>query len=355
MLVNSVEKVAPLPVAVIGAGYWGPNLVRNIAMNPSTSLSWVCDVDLARAERLASTYAGARAIDDVWAVLGDVDVEALAIATPPSTHAELAIAALQAGKHVLIEKPLASSIEDAEKMVDEAEANDRVLMCDHTYCYTPAVQYMRDVVHRGELGELQFIDSVRINLGIVQRDVDVVWDLAPHDLSVLDVVLPPGVGVRSVSATGADPIRSGQTCVAYLSMELDGGAIAHVHVNWLSPTKVRTMILGGSRRTLRWDDLDPTQRISIYDRGVEVSLDAEPNSPSTRQIAYRIGDMVAPALREREALSGVLDEFVASIREHRAPLTDARSGLRVLRLLDAARTSIANGGCAIPIEGWCTT
>lgn len=351
MIDNVLPAPAQLTTAVIGAGYWGPNLVRNLALHPSTSLAWVCDVDRRRAERLCAAYAGVQPTDDFAEILGDPTVHAVAIATPPSTHAELAIAALQAGKHVLVEKPLAALLPDAEKMVAEAEANHCILMCDHTYCYTPAVQYIRNMIRGGELGEIQFIDSVRINLGIVQRDVDVVWDLAPHDLSILDAVLPSHLGVRSVSATGADPISSGQTCIAYLSIELDNGAIAHVHVNWLSPIKVRTMIIGGSLRTLRWDDLDPTQRVSVYDRGVEVSLDAEPNAPATRQISYRIGDMIAPALREREGLVGVVDEFVASIRGSRPPLTDGHSGLRVLRLLEAARASIAQGGRAVPFEG----
>jgi predicted dehydrogenase len=339
-----------LGVAVIGAGYWGPNLARNAAAHPATRLAYVCDLDADRAHRVASTYAGAAATADFQRVLDDPLVEAVAIATPPSTHARLAIAALRAGKHVLVEKPLADSIEDAEAMIATAERHDRVLMCDHTYCYTPAVQYLRSIVHAGDLGDLQFIDSVRINLGLVQRDVDVVWDLAPHDLSILDAVLPPGTGIRSLSATGADPVGAGQSCVAYLSMELDGGAIAHVHVNWLSPTKVRRMTIGGSRRTVVWDDLDPVQRVSVFDRGVDVTHDDGPDAVTNRKIAYRVGDMVAPALREREGLAGVFDELVASIREHRQPLTDGRSGLRVLRMLQAARASINSGGRAQPID-----
>ncbi len=333
-------------IAVVGAGYWGPNLARNAASHPLTRLVYVCDLDLDRAQRVASPYAGANASRELERVIGDPAVTAVAIATPPSTHASLAIAALRAGKHVLVEKPLADSIDDAEAMLEAAALNDRVLMCDHTYCYTPAVQYLRSIVGAGELGTLQYVDSVRINLGLVQRDVDVVWDLAPHDLSILDAVLPPDCQVRSLSATGADPVGAGQSCVAYLSMELDGGAIAHVHVNWLSPTKVRRMTIGGSRRTVVWDDLDPVQRVSVFDRGVDVTLDDGPDAVASRKIAYRVGDMIAPALREREGLAGVFDELVGSIREHRAPLTDGAAGLRVLRLLQAARSSIDNGGTA---------
>ena len=223
-------------------------------------------------------------------------------------------------------------------------------MCDHTYCYTPAVQYIREALASGELGELQFIDSVRINLGLVQRDIDVVWDLAPHDLSIIDAIIPAGETVHSVSATGADPVGAGQACVAYLSLQLASGAIAHVHVNWLSPTKVRTMIVGGSRRTLVWDDLHPSQRISVFDRGVEISTAEDQDADTQRRIAYRIGDMVAPALREREALASMFDEFVAAIRENRQPLTDGHAGLRVLHLLEAARRSMADGGRSVLLE-----
>lgn len=336
-------------MAVVGAGYWGPNLVRNAVTNPTTSLKWVCDLDPERAERLASTYAGVGATAELERVLDDPEVEAIAIATPASSHAVIAMEAIKAGKHVVIEKPIAAAIDEAEDILLAGETHDRVVMCDHTFCYTPAVQYIRQAVADGDLGDLQFIDSVRINLGLVQRDIDVIWDLAPHDLSIIDAILPAGDRIRSVAATGSDPVGAGQACVAYLTVELESGAIAHVHVNWLSPTKVRTMIVGGSRRTLVWDDLNPTQRVSVFDRGVDVTED--PAGDVQRRIAYRIGDMVAPALKEREALAAMLDEFAVSIREKRAPLTDGRAGLRILRMLDAARRSMADGGRAVALEG----
>jgi predicted dehydrogenase len=338
-------------MAVIGAGYWGPNLVRNAMNNVAVDLRWVADLDLGRASQLAAPYSGVTATSTMGDVLDDPAVEAVAIATPASSHAELAIAAMNAGKHVVIEKPIASSVMEARRMLDVSAATGRVLMCDHTYCYTPAVAYIRSAIANGDLGDLQFVDSVRINLGRIQHDVDVVWDLAPHDLSILDAILPVGDEVISVSATGADPVGAGQACVAYLSMELASGAIAHVHVNWLSPTKVRTMIVGGSRRTLLWDDNDPTQRISVFDRGVDVSsAESSAAEDVQRRIAYRIGEMVAPALPEREALASMFDEFVASIREGRAALTDGHAGLRVLRLLEAARLSMSIGGEPVPVE-----
>jgi predicted dehydrogenase len=219
-------------------------------------------------------------------------------------------------------------------------------MCDHTYCYTPAVTRIREIVRSGDLGDLHFLDSVRINLGLVQRDIDVMWDLAPHDLSILDFVLPDDVQPVAVAAHGADPIGAGRSCVAYLTLELNTGAIAHIHVNWLSPTKVRTTMIGGSKRTLVWDDLNPTQRISIFDRGVDLTAPEELGAEERRDmlISYRSGDMVAPALGEREALRAMVEEYATAIRSGRAPLTDGRSGLRVLGILEAASRSLANQG-----------
>jgi predicted dehydrogenase len=213
------------------------------------------------------------------------------------------------------------------------------------------VRRLRQLVRGGELGELQYIDSVRINLGLVQPDVDVLWDLAPHDLSILDAVLPDGVRPVAVAAHGADPIGAGQACVAYLSVKLSNGAMAHAHVNWLSPTKIRTTIVGGSARTVVWDDLNPSQRLAIYDRGVDRTDPARLGDDARTQalVSYRVGDMVAPALPEGEALRGVMAEFADAITEARAPFTDGHSGLRVLALLEAAAGSLRAGGSFVPV------
>jgi predicted dehydrogenase len=225
-------------------------------------------------------------------------------------------------------------------------------MCDHTYCYTPAVLRIREMLHSGELGELHFLDSVRINLGLVQRDIDVVWDLAPHDLSILDFVLPPGTTPVAVAAHGADGIGAGRACVAYLTLQLNTGAIAHIHVNWLSPVKIRTAIFGGSKRTLVWDDLNPSQRLSVYDRGVDVASPDELGDEQRRDmlVSYRSGDMVAPALTEREALRTMVDEYARAITTGTPALTDGRSGLRVLEILQAASISLAEGGTMIKLD-----
>ena len=343
---------APVGIAVVGAGYWGPNLVRNALQSPATQLIAVCDSDFARASRLAGSFSDVRATHDLQELLDDPAVEAIAVATPAATHLEVAMAAIELGKHVLVEKPLACSYAEGLALVRAAEERGVVLMCDHTYCYTPAVQLIRELVHSGELGDLQFIDSVRINLGLVQRDVNVLWDLAPHDLSILDFVLPDGCMPLAVAAHGADPIGAGQVCVAHLTLQLPGGAIAHAHVNWLSPIKVRTTTIGGSNRTLVWDDLNPSQRIAIYDRGVDLADPAQLDADDRRQaiVSYRSGDMVAPALPEREALLGVMDEFGECIRTGRSSRTDGWAGLRVLDVLEAASRSLEFHGSVVPLR-----
>lgn len=331
-------------VAVIGAGYWGPNLARNFRGSPDWDLVAVCDIDADRALRVVGPRSTVEVETSVERLLARDDLDAVAIATPARTHASLAIAAFQAGKHVLIEKPLADSVEAAQAMLAAAEAAGRVLMIDHTFCYTPAVTAIRDAIADGTLGDVLYIDSVRINLGLIQPDVNVFWDLAPHDLSILDFILPSGLPGGRISATGADPLATGKACVGFATIPLPGGAIAHIHVNWLSPTKIRQFVIGGSRRTLVWDDLNPMQRVSIFDRGVEVA--AKPADLAERRqtiISYRMGDITVPALKEKEALSSMVTEFAAAIREGRAPLTDGRAGMRVLTMLSAFDASLASG------------
>jgi predicted dehydrogenase len=342
--------MAPLSVAIVGAGYWGPNLIRNFLSCPATDLRWVCDLDLARARKVVGERTAVTITDRLDDLLDDPHLEAVAIATPAATHTEIALACIAAGKHVLIEKPLATSSADAEKLVDAAAAADLVLMTDHTYCYTAAVQRIRDEIAHGTLGQFQYIDSVRINLGLVQPDIDVFWDLAPHDLSILDFVLPGGCTPVAVSAQGADPIGAGVACIGYLTLHLEGGAIAHIHVNWLSPTKIRTTIIGGSRRIIVWDDLNPSQRLSLYDKGVDFDSSLTGDARRNALVSYRVGDMIAPALPETEALQGVVRELADSVRQHRAPQTDGAAGVRVVRILEAAGRSIDAGGAAVPLQ-----
>lgn len=350
--VPAAAPAEPIGVAVIGAGYWGPNLVRNFQSSSAFRLRWLCDLDVERAKRVLGGYSTVQTTADLDEVLADDQVQAVAIATPAGTHLPVSLAALRAGKHVLVEKPLAASQAEGRQLVDEADRRGLTLMCDHTYCYTPAVLRIRELLHAGELGEVHFFDSVRINLGLVQRDIDVLWDLAPHDLSILDFVLPPGVRPVAVAAHGADGIGAGRACVAYLTLQLSTGAIAHIHVNWLSPVKIRTTIVGGSKRTLVWDDLNPSQRLSVFDRGVDVAAPDEIGDELRRDmlISYRSGDMVAPALTEREALRTMVEEYARAIHTGTPALTDGRAGLRVLGILEAASRSLANGGTMVQLN-----
>jgi predicted dehydrogenase len=340
-----------LSVAVVGAGYWGPNLARNFSASRDWRLAAICDLDGAKAAALAEKVGHVDVHTDLAELLARDDIDAVAVATPARTHHAVVLAALRAGKHVVVEKPLADSRGHALEMVREAEENGLVLMADHTYCYTPAVLKIRELIAEGALGDLLFIDSVRINLGLVQPDVDVFWDLAPHDLSIIDFILPGGLRPTAVSAQGADPLGAGKSCIGYLTVPLENGAIAHVHVNWLSPTKIRSMVIGGTKRTLVWDDLNPQQRISVYDRGVDLAQQSVDGVNRTAAaISYRLGDTWSPALPEHEALGAMAVEFAASIRDGRAARTDGLAGLRVLSVLEAASRSLGGAGRMEAVE-----
>lgn len=341
-----------LRVVVVGAGYWGPNLARNFRASADWELAGICDLDIDRAQQVADGIGGVPVTTSLDAVLADPTVDAIAIATPARTHHPIVLQALDAGKHVMVEKPLADDRVRGEEMVARAASTGRVLMADHTYCYTPAVLKIRELIAEGALGDILFVDSTRINLGLIQPDVDVFWDLAPHDLSIMDFVIPGGLATASVAAHGSDPLGTGKACVGYLAIPLECGAMAHVTVNWLSPTKIRQMVIGGTKRTLVWDDLNPQQRISVYDRGVDIAGVSKETTLDRRDanISYRLGDTWSPALPEREALAGVVAEFAAAIREDRPARTGGEAGLRVLSVLDAAQRSLAAGGAPAPMK-----
>lgn len=349
---NSGDEVnRRLNVAVVGAGYWGPMLARTLRASREWSLAAICDLDIDRARRAADAIGGAPVVPELSRLLADPQIDAIAIASPASTHHAVAMAALDAGKHVLVEKPLADTRKRGAEMVRRAADRGLVLMADHTSCYTPAVLKMRELVAGGELGEVLFIDSVRINFGLVQPDVDVFWDLAPHDLAIMDFVLPGGLQATSVSAHGSDPLNSGKACIGHLAMPLAGGAMAHVNVNWLGPNRTRRMVIGGTRHTLVWDDLNPQQRLTMYDRGADLASISRATAKERQEIGIpnRLGDTRAPALEERESLSAVVSEFAAAIREERPSRTSGASGLRILSILDAAAGSLAAFGAPHPL------
>jgi predicted dehydrogenase len=330
-------------VAVVGAGYWGPNLIRNFAACPDTHLVAVCDRDTKRLAMALSEYPGVEPIRQFDEIVDRSDIDAVAIATPVSTHAPMGIAALQAGKHVLIEKPLAASVADAEKLVATAGKVGRVLMVDHTYIYSGPVQRIKQIIDAGELGDLYFIDSVRINLGMFQHDVNVVWDLAPHDLSILDYLV--GRLPRSISAFGschANEVAEIED-VAYLNLDFSDGLVASFHVNWLSPVKVRHFIVGGSKKSIVYDDLEPAERVKVYDRGITINDDME--AKRGVMVGYRTGDVWSPHIPQVEPLAQMVRHFAECIRENKQPLTNGEAGLRIVKILEAAQRSIkAQGG-----------
>jgi predicted dehydrogenase len=332
---------APIGVAVIGCGYWGPNLIRNFSTCKATRVEMICDRDRARLDRVAPSYPQAIPTETVDDVFRNPEVDAVAIATPVNTHTPLALAALKAGKHVLVEKPLAANTRDAERIVATAKELGRTLMVDHTYVYSPAVRRIKALVDSGDLGELYYIDSVRINLGLFQNDINVLWDLAPHDLSIVDYLL--GRLPRSLAAIGVSHTSSGLEDVAYLSLDFGGSLMATFHVNWLSPVKVRHTIIGGSKQSLVYNDLEPVEPIKIYDCGIQ--LDQSTEARYGALLGYRMGDIWSPNLPREEPLQNLVQHFADCIRTGKAPLTDGEAGLRIVRILEAAQHSIkAQGG-----------
>lgn len=336
-------------LAVVGYGYWGPNLVRNIMDLPDARLVYVCDLAKDKLSGVKARYPSVEVTSDFDDILRDTRVHAVAIATPVSSHFKLALKAMMAGKHVFVEKPMAASVEEARRMVDEAARRGLVLAVDHTFVHTGAVRKMRDII-RSDFGEMYYYDSVRVNLGLFQRDVSVVWDLAVHDLAIMDYVLAEKP--VAVSATGVGHIGGQPENIAYMTLFFESKLIAHVHVNWLAPVKIRRTLVGGSARMIVYDDLEPSEKIKVYDKGI--TLNDGPVRPDDAayqmMVGYRIGDMHAPQLDMREALATELNEFVQSIRDCTQPTVDGMAGVRVLSVLEAASQSIASRGRIIELE-----
>jgi predicted dehydrogenase len=326
-------------IAVLGYGYWGPNLVRNFASVEGASVAVVCDLRPQRLGEVRLRYPAVDTTTEYGRVLENPGVDAVAIATPVRTHYAFARQALEHGKHVLVEKPLAASVAEAEALVALAAQRDLRLMVNHTFIYTGAVRKMREIVESGALGDLYYLDSVRVNLGLFQRDVNVLWDLAPHDIAIMDHLV--GEAPVSVCATGVCHIGNGIENVAYLTVYFNSGLIAHFHNNWLAPVKIRTLMLGGSKKMVLYDDMEISEKIKVYDRGVDVATSA---AVQEALVSYRLGDMWAPRLDTTEALARMAGEFVGAIKDGRAPLTDGQSGLHVVRILEAAEMSIKHRG-----------
>lgn len=333
-----------IKIAVAGYGYWGPNLVRNIQESGKASVVTCCDMNTDRLKQVSSKYPSIRTTTNYDDVLNDPSVNAVVIATPVATHYEFARKAMEHGKHVLLEKPATSSTAEAEKLVELAEKHSLTYMIDHTFIYTGAVRKMKEVVDQGELGDIYYLDSVRINLGLFQRDVNVLWDLAPHDIAILEHLVKERP--VSVCATGACHVGNGHENVAYLTVYFNSGMIAHFHNNWLSPVKVRTMLVGGSKKTIHYDDMEVSEKIKIYDRGVNIDTT---EGVHDARVSYRLGDMWAPRLDQTEALRLMAGEFIDCIQTGRRCITDGTSGLNVVRILEASEMSIKHRGKEIKL------
>jgi predicted dehydrogenase len=327
-------------IGVIGYGYWGPNLVRNFAAQERCRVVAVSDRDPSRLPDAARRYPGLRTTTTPGELIDAPDVDAVVIATPVAAHFDLALAALEAGKHVLVEKPLTATSEEAARLIDVAARRRRVLMVDHTFVYTSAVRKIRDLIQGGEIGDVYYYDSVRINLGLFQHDVDVMWDLAVHDLAIMDFVLAERPA--AVSATGLAHVPGRPANIAYMTIFFDAPLLGHVHVNWLAPVKVRRTLIGGNRRMIVFDDLEASEKVKVYDRGI--SVNPSPENVYQMMVGYRAGDMWAPQLAVTEALYTEAGHFLDSIDAGREPDTPGEAGLRVVRLLEAATASMRDHG-----------
>lgn len=330
-----------LRCALVGFGYWGPNLLRNFAEHADAEIKLVCDPRPDLAQRIGARYPSVALERSYEAVLARSDIDAVIIATPPQMHAPMALAALDSGRHVWIEKPMATTVRDAEKLAETARARGLTLFVDHTLVYTGAVRKMRELVAAGELGQVLYYDSVRVNLGLVQSDVSVLWDLAVHDLSIMDYVI--GAKPVTVSALGVSHVAQQPPSIAYLTVFCEGGVIGHCHVNWLAPVKIRRTLVGGDRRMIVYDDLDADFKVKLFDSGVDLD-------PNDLKVSYRAGDIMIPRLEAREALALASRHFIDCTRTGAAPITGAPAGLRVVEILEAAERSLARQGAPISLE-----
>jgi predicted dehydrogenase len=333
-------------IGIVGYGYWGPNLVRNFAETPGANVVAVADLDSAKLEQVRRRYPTVKATTDFRDLLSDPGVDAIAIATPVSTHFELGMAVLRAGKHLWLEKPMAESTLQSRKLIDDADHRGLTLIVDHTFIYTGAVRKMAEIVSSGDLGRLYYYDSIRVNLGLFQRDVSVVSDLAVHDFSILDYILHEHP--TAVSASGTNHFPGTPENLAYITLFYDSGVIAHANVSWLAPVKVRQILIGGSKKMIAYDDLEPSEKIKVYDKGV--SFTDDPQQIHEMRVGYRTGDMWAPRLGVTEALRTESEHFIDCIEHGTAPETGGALGLRVVELIEGATASMRGRGETVYIQ-----
>lgn len=333
-------------IGIIGYGYWGPNLVRNFAELSRATVAAVCDLDTKKLELVQRRYPAVKTTTDFQDLLKDPSIDAIAVATPVSTHFELGMAVLKAGKHLWLEKPMTETSLQARKLVDEANRRKRVLIVDHTFIYTGAIRKMAEIIRSGDLGRIYYYDSIRVNLGLFQRDVSVISDLAVHDFSILDYLL--GEHPVAVSASGINHFPGTPENLAYITLFYDSGTIAHANVSWLAPVKVRQILIGGSKKMITYDDLEPSEKVKVYDKGV--SFTDDPRQIHEMRVGYRTGDMWAPKLDGTEALRVEGEHFLDCIEQDKTPQTDGRLGLRVVELIEAATSSMRGRGETVYIQ-----
>jgi predicted dehydrogenase len=326
-------------IGVVGCGYWGPNLVRNLSENRLCTGLSVCDLDSRKLERLRLRYPAARFFTDYAEMLAQADLAAVMVATPPAAHYPLARQALQRGLHIFVEKPFVAASAQGEELIRLAAARERSIAVGHTFLFSPPVVKTREIVDRGELGKIYYISSTRVNLGLHQKDISVIWDLAPHDLSMIMYWL--GEVPVEVLATGKDFVQPGIPDVAFVFLRFASGAIAHIQVSWLAPSKLRRTTVVGSAKMLVYDDTENLEQVKIYDKGVNYK---DPDSFGEYQLSYRTGDIISPRLENYEPLAAEVNDFLTSIRDHRRPRTDGLDGLHVVRVLEAAERSLSNSG-----------
>ena len=334
-----------LHIGVIGCGYWGPNLIRNFQIPQRSRVTMCADLDAGRLEHMRDLYPLLRATQDAREILEDPQIAAVAIATPVSTHHALAMEALRAGKHVFVEKPLAQSSEQCMEMAAEASARRRTLMVGHTFVYTAAVTKIRDLIAQGELGTIYYLNSTRVNLGVFQPDINVIWDLAPHDISIMNHIL--GCRPERVAAHGKSSVRPGIEDVAFIDLEYPSGVIANIHVSWLDPCKIRRTTVVGSRKMLVYDDVSALEKIRVYDKGVNVPPHYD--SFGEFSLSYRFGDILTPRLDDSEPLKVECRHFVDCIESGQHPRSNSEEGLAVVRVLEAACDSMRREGQTVDI------
>ncbi|HXJ12540.1 MAG TPA: Gfo/Idh/MocA family oxidoreductase [Candidatus Limnocylindrales bacterium] len=331
-------------IGVIGYGYWGPNIVRNFHSLDNSEVVLVADRNPKCESRLKKTFPAIGFTTDENQILTAPDIDVVAVVTPVWTHFELAKKALENGKHVFVEKPFTYSVAQGEELVELAARKNLKIMVDHTFLFTGAVRKIKELVDKKELGDLYYYDALRVNLGLFQHDVNVIWDLAPHDLSIMDYVI--GEKPEAVVATGERHLN-GVEDVAFITVYFPKHIIAHVNVNWLSPVKVRTTLIGGEKKMLVWNDLEADEKLRIYDKGV--SMSTNPSNLHQLLVSYRSGDMWAPQVEQVEALRAETAYFIKCIEENTKPFNDGEAGLRVVRILEAADRSIRSRGEAISL------